>query len=254
MQLKKQCIDADRLLIADLTNEKFNKHNVCARKNRVISRFINLYKAPISIDDAMKHSLVISIDKKRYIEMCKLFRSYGFVTIPDILFGSTFKDKSGQFNCKHSHMRAVQYAKENKWPYVLIFEDDAYPCDNIIDKFSSYLYALPKDALLVLFGWSNSCAQDFSKPFNKITETAISGSHAYMVFESAYDRFISYHKANPKKSADNTVFKTISPSYVIDYPLFIQHTNEKSMNGHVGFAYYGNHKTPPVGFSLKEVH
>lgn len=252
VSIQKQCIDADRLLVEDLTKISFKKDEVNARKNRVKLRYSNLYKPIISIDDAMKHSLVISIDKKRYIAMCKLFQHFGFNTLPKLLFGSTFKNKSGPFNCKHSHMRAVQHAKKYNWPYVMIFEDDAYPCDDVIHKMEMYLYALPKDASLVLFGWSHSYAQRFDKPFNKIIENAISGSHAYIIFEQAYDKFISYHKNNPEKYADNMIFKEINPSYVIDYPLFIQYTNSKSMNGHTGFVYYGNKTTPPIGFSIQK--
>lgn len=251
--IKKSYVDADRALVEDLKKLDVKKEKVQQRKLRVLERYANKYKDPISVDELLKYSLVISIDKDRYISMHKLFKTYGFKIFPDILFGSTFKNRSGQFNCKHSHMRAVQYAKSHKWPYILIFEDDAYPCDNILQKLNTYLYALPKDASLIVLGWSHSYMQKFNKPFNKISETAISGSHAYLVFEQAYDRFISYHMNNPNKSADNTVFKTISPSYIIDQPLFIQYTSSKSMNGHVGFAYYGNHKNPPNGFSLVNI-
>lgn len=250
MLINKKCVDADRMLVDDLKAISFNKQNVCDRKQRILQRYENKYKPIITINEAMQHSLVISINKERYMSMCKLFKQYGINQAPSILYGSTFKDKSGPYNCKHSHMRAVQYAKKHNWPFIMIFEDDAYPCDDVVSLLDQYLYAIPKDAQLVLLGWSHSYSQRFNLPFNRITETAISGSHAYILFKEAYDRFIEYHQKFPNRSADNTVFYEISPSYIISKPLFIQYTKSKSMNGHVGFAYYGNHKEPPNGFSL----
>ena len=73
MSIQKKCIDADRLLVEDLNNATFKKAEVNARKDRVKRRYLDLYKPILAIDDVMKHSLVISIDKDRYVAMCKLF-------------------------------------------------------------------------------------------------------------------------------------------------------------------------------------
>ena len=251
MKIKKSCIDADRMLVDDLKALKFNNPKIELRRIRVLEKYALKYKPAISINDLMKHSMVISIDQKRLALMYKLFKSYGFSTMPQLLFGSMFKDKSGPYNCKHSHMRAVQFAKEHNWPYVMLFEDDAYPCDNAISRFEDYLYAIPADAQLVVFGWSNDYKQRFDMPFNRITTPTISGSHSYILFKESYDNFIKYHQQYPDKSADNNVFMKMSPSYVIDWPIFIQYTESKSMNGHIGFAFYGNTKKPPRGFSIK---
>ena len=107
MRLKKQCIDAERLLIKDLIESKFTKPSVIANRQYILEKHKNRYKDAISINDAMMHSYAISIDNARYNAMCKIFKQYGFKTMPTMLFGSTFKDKSGAYNCKHSHMRVV---------------------------------------------------------------------------------------------------------------------------------------------------
>ena len=60
---------------------------------------------------------------------------------------------------------------------------------------------------------------------------------------------MKYFADHPNGKADNEIFFEMKPSYVIDYPLFIQYAAKKSMNGHVGYIYYGDHAEPPKGFS-----
>ena len=83
-----------------------------------------------------------------------------------------------------SHISVVKLAKMRNLPYVFIFEDDAYPCDDILNKSSKYFNNIPDDAGLCLFGWSahtRSKTQAFNKLFNRITTTSISGAHSYML-------------------------------------------------------------------------
>ena len=114
--------------------------------------------------------------------MCKVFKAYGFSIVPELLVGSQLKNMSGPYNCKHSHMRAVKLAKSRNWPFVMLFEDDAYPCDDVMHKLEELLYAVPYDAQLIVLGWSNEYGQDFSMYLNPITTPTISGSHSYILF------------------------------------------------------------------------
>ena len=48
--------------------------------------------------------------------------------------------------CTKSHISAIEYAKRRKMPYVLIFEDDAYPCIDCFKHLDAYAKSIPNDA------------------------------------------------------------------------------------------------------------
>lgn len=61
--------------------------------------------------------------------------------------------------------------------------------------------------------------------------------------------YLDYMKCHPNATADCNIYNNIRNSCVIDAPVFIQYSNSKSMNGHVGYIFYGDHKEPPPGFN-----
>lgn len=80
-------------------------------------------------------------------------------------------------------------AKKRKWPYVLIFEDDAYPVNHVVNLMDRYLMELPEDCQVLSFGtiflWDIQGEYgDFWRSYKSY------GSQAYVVFQSAYDKFI----------------------------------------------------------------
>lgn len=254
VRLKPQCIEADRLVVKDLMAENFKKPSVIARRDRNILKFSNLYKEPIDAEELIRHSYVITIDKPRFSRFNDLLHAVGFRSSANILFGSHNPKYDNSTNCKLSHMAAVQKAKENGWPYVLIFEDDAYPCDAAVAEMETYLSAVPKDAKLVLLGWCSIWRnqQVFNAPYSKIMTSTISGAQSYIVFRDGYDDFLKFHRAHPEKHADNTVFCSVKPGYIINKPLFIQYCTEKSMNNHIGYIFQGHHIEPIKGYSKIE--
>jgi hypothetical protein len=152
------------MLKADILKEIFNTTAI----NNVKSWFINTYipnmlkkssltssKTLINISDVLKNSYCISIDKHKYLLFNTIFKKCGFKTIPKLMHGIINKDNTPAMNCKNSHLNVVKYAKKCNLPYVLIFEDDAYPCNNIIIEFQKYLNNIPNDTNLILFGWSS---------------------------------------------------------------------------------------------------
>jgi GR25 family glycosyltransferase involved in LPS biosynthesis len=160
--------------------------------------------------------------------------------------------KNNAENCKQSHIAIIKYAKANNWPFVCIFEDDTYPCENCLELLINYLKIIPKNADLILLGWSShrkNEKQIFDLAYNKITTWSISGTHSYIIFQSGYDDILNYFKNNPNAKADNKTFISVRNSYVIDKPLFIQYNSSKSVvNKHSGYIYYGDHTLPPIGF------
>lgn len=82
---------------------------------------------------------------------------------------------------------------------------------------------------------------------NPIT-TLICGSHSYILFREAYDDYINFFYHRPNATADCDVFCAMKPSFVLNKPLFIQYSGNKSMNNHIGYIFYGDHESPPNGF------
>lgn len=75
------------------------------------------------------------------------------------------------------------------WEYVCIFEDDALPCKEIVNKLEHYLNVLPEDADILKMGHLRyidnpiKLSQDFIRVLTY-------GSHSYMVFKRYYQDYI----------------------------------------------------------------
>lgn len=257
MMINKKCVDDQLSLADDLKNEKFATEACRELAQYKISATQKLYKQHISVAECMKNAFFISIDKNRENAFTALFSEYGFSPLPKVFYGCVDTKIHVKQRCKQSHINVVKHAKKHNLPYVFIFEDDAYPCIDAVKVFEQYLYAMPYDANLILFGWCNctkSGIQTFAKPFNRIKTPTISGAHAYMLFKSGYDQYLHFFETNQNAYADNDVFYAISNSYIVNYPIFIQYSSSASMNNHIGYIFHGDHPTPPKRFKplLKE--
>lgn len=251
VMISKKCVADQKLLSKDLKKETFTSKECIKFQQDIIQERERLYKPTISMKDLMTNSYVISIDQLRYQTFSKIFKNAGLSPIPTLKLGSTSEDMTPVQNCAHSHIQAVKTAKLKDLPYVCIFEDDAFPCIDASHTLTRYLNCIPYDADLVLLGWSNynkRKRQSFSAPFNRILQPDISGSHAYLLFKSGYDQYVSFFDENPNRRADNDIFMSVGKGYILNYPLFIQYSEQKSMNNHVGYIFYGDHNTPPIGF------
>lgn len=245
--------------VVDLSKINF-KTDVC---NNYKQYFINKNSTPdtlnllninkstynISFDELFSNSKMITIDDVRYNRAKDLF-SYYKLPIPEKSIGSTDPSLTPVKNCLISHRNIVKKAKENNLPFVLIFEDDAYPCTTILTEIQPYLNSLPADIGVLLLGWSNISKrypQTLNNLINKIT-TIISGAHAYIIFKSAYDHYLNA-TAKLNVTADG-IFVKIPNSYMINKPIFIQYNAATSMNKHNGYILYGDHKNPPPGYDV----
>ncbi len=82
-----------------------------------------------------------SINPKRLILEQLLF-DWQQLPFPRVLEACT----SGQFcanPCTMSHYSAIEIAKQEGLPYALVFEDDAYPCNEARDMLENVLQDLP---------------------------------------------------------------------------------------------------------------
>ena len=251
-----QCIAAKRQLIYDLQKETFKTKACQNEKTRLLSQIGGSMKDQISFKQLMMNSFVISIDLNKYQLFTKIFTSTGLVPIPNMSVGCIDQNLKPFQRCTKSHINLIKKAKSNNLPYILVFEDDAYPCINCSNKFEQYLKCIPKDASMVILGWS-ACQkrlQRFDQIFNKVTTWTISGSHAYILFKNGYDQYLKFFANNKEGRADNNIYQAVKNSYILSQPLFIQYSQTKSMNNHIGYIFYGDHDKPPQGFqTINEV-
>ncbi len=150
--------EAQNKLIDDLMAENFNK-TYCNRfkceKLTAYRAFYSHFQKKLSITDAFKNSYVISIDQKKLDDFYTIFRkSFNGVPLPKLHQGSCDKRLTGPQNCAKSHVDIVRQARYLGLPYVMIFEDDAYPCVDAYNTMQRYLNFIPTHARLVLLGWS----------------------------------------------------------------------------------------------------
>ena len=107
----------------------------------------------LTVDDILSHSFVITIDKERHSLFKRIFKAHGlYKPYPRKLQGVTIWYNSPQYNCSLSHKAAIEKAKKLDWPYVCIFEDDAYPVTGIKEELEKYLSEIPDDCAVLTFG------------------------------------------------------------------------------------------------------
>lgn len=250
--LNKECTKAERLLISDMLNENFKtdiirRYVKCSTENRK-----KWYKDQILIKDFFKNSCMITIDDQKFMKTCEIFQKKFNGLRPLKVYGSHDKKLTGPQNCKQSHINVVKYAKDKNLPFIVVFEDDAYPRTDALERLEEYLYRIPGNSDFIVLGWSNHSSktkQLFTLPFNRLT-SILSGSHSYIIFKSAYDKYLKYMETHKNATADGLIYNNVGNAYVLDRPIFIQYSDSKSMNNHTGYIFYGDHTTPPDGFSL----
>ena len=244
-------------MIDDIKTLKFNKQiiqSISVKKIDNIQQYTkNRFKNRIYLNQFFSNSFIITIDDSKYKMLDRIWNSYfQDSSLKNIFYGSHNKKFSGPWNCAQSHINVITHAKNKDLPFACVFEDDAYPCIDCERKIDDMLCVIPKNADMIVLGWSNvrhGVVQDFSQPFNKITG-CIYGSHAYIIFKSAYDRYLKWFSSGRKwKTADGMIYMNVGNAYVLNTPLFIQYSKNVSMNNHCGYIFYGDHSSPPSGFS-----
>ena len=194
----------------------------------------------ITVKDLLKHSLVITIDDKKYEWFKKVFKFHGISPMPKKFQGTTLWYNSGRYNCYLSHRNAILTAKKRKWPYVCVFEDDAYPVNHVMNLMDRYLMELPEDCQVLSFG--NIFLWDVHGEYGNFWRSYRSyGAHAYVVFQSAYDKFIEMlDLGHEGDSAFYSRSDDILPKDVFFMPkknLFIQYSESDGVNNNSGYVF-----------------
>ena len=194
----------------------------------------------LTAKDLLKYSFVITIDDDRLKWFKKVFKFHGISPMPKKFQGTTLWYNSPQYNCYLSHKNAILKAKKLKWPYVCIFEDDAYPINGVMDKLNDRLKELPENCKVFALGhimlWDIRGEDgNFYRSFKSY------GAHSYVVFRDAYDKFIEMlDKAPEGDGAFYSRMDDILPKdsfYIPKENLFIQYTKSKGMNNNGGYVF-----------------
>ena len=169
---------------------------------------------PSSVSD-IKYCLYINLesrkDRREHIE--EELKSIG---IHGVRFNA-IKLQNGRIGCSMSHLKCLQIAKKNNWPYVMICEDDLLFLDkekavkHMNDFFK--LHSGDNDIWNVMLIAGNNVP-----PYKKIDDTCIRVSHCqtttgYIVKNTYYDTLIDNIKTGIEKLMKNP---TNAFSYAID--------------------------------------
>lgn len=219
----------------------------------------------IDYDELVKNSFMTTIDDERYNLACKVFdKVLGWH--PNKHIGCTAYNNV-QKNINTSSLNIYKYAKAHDLPYVFLFDDDAYPCVNCIDRLKEYIKIIPIDAKVAMLGYIG--IEDFrhqpplNKKFNKVM-TTFYGPHAYITFKNEYDFIINLIEQNLETAHIDWIVtdgkKLNYKCYAVDYPLFIQYNFKTSVTNHHGYVYVNsmsnyyssNFSNPPIGFKKIE--
>lgn len=145
-----------------------------------------------SVSD-IKHCLYINLesrkDRKEHIEQQLTSIGIQFKRF------NAIKLKNGRIGCSMSHLKCLEIAKKNNWPYVMICEDDLLILNknNFITHLNKFfnLHGNFNDDWSVLLLAGNNVP-----PYSKIDDTCIQVSHCqtttgYIVKKSYYDTLIN---------------------------------------------------------------
>lgn len=177
------------------------------------------------------NSYCITCDDSRYKLLSKIF-NYNNIPIPIKCIGIV--NSNGVIGCALSHLSLVKYAKANDLDYIVIYEDDAYPCFNIKFLLDYYCKDIPDDADCLVLGTIS--AFPYGSHLKYKYSPNIYGSHAYILFKSSYDRYIHFMTNEYKLGTlpADIILKNFR-TYICADNLFIQYnkTSYKTINMHL---------------------
>lgn len=188
-----------------------------------------------------KYSFVISINPIRFNIFKDVFQTAGLKNLPTLFKGFQLKFngyKGGDYrqlqpinqpiiSVSFTHAAIVKTAKTLNYPFVVIFEDDAYPCSDIVNKLKTYLTNIPDDATMLKFGrlnifpihksvFTNACKNNQKY----IAGISTYGSHAYMIFSKYYDQYLEIFEQYI--ICDHQPFNSSKQNYLTRENLFMQ--------------------------------
>ena len=236
----------------------------------------------LTAENILKNSFVVTIDSKRYDAFKNEFLSAGFPEelLPKKYIGYEITDEyvTNEFKPifdlqfskvrgyleqelrkfyrifnNASHFGIVQHAKLNDLPFVTIFEDDAVPVKNCIEKLNAYCSYIPNDTDVLRLGYTiphkKLLKGEYIPPKqdeNGFIQSRFFGSHAYIVFKKFYQEFLEGNKYQPHCDIDRINPTPNKVVYLLKEPLFVQYNLLDRPVIHSYKLRNGMRKLPPV--------
>lgn len=120
----------------------------------------------------------------------------------------------------------VRHALAQKLPWLVVFEDDAVPCDAAGAEMERAFRERPRGCLCLSLGWSLD--SDPEKGRDRAAKRRVYGSHAYALLgERAYRAYLD---AWPECGCADRVLARLPGSFMAEKSAFAQHTVEKSVH------------------------
>ena len=159
--------------------------------------------------------------------------------MPKRFQGTTLWYNSGKYNCYLSHRNAILTAKKRKWPYVFVFEDDAYPVNHVVNLMERYLMELPDECRVISFG--NILLWDIKGECGNFWRSYKSyGSQSYIVFSDVYDKFIEMldlgHEGDSAFYSRRDDILPKESFFMTKKNLFIQYSDLDGVNNNSGYV------------------
>lgn len=177
------------------------------------------------IDMIKKYSYVLTIDDKKFNIFKDTCNSYlGFC--PN-RFDGVLKSNA-VLSCGTGHQNMITMAKENNFPFIIVFEDDAVGRENALDKLVECIKNIPVDCDVLALGGIGYCPR--RQVHLKLKDDDLYyimyrginwGSQAYICFRRGYDKIIKNLRVN--KIADHSIFHSYRNNiYRLNECLFLQ--------------------------------
>lgn len=205
------------------------------------------------VDKFFEHAFYITVDRDREVRFLnRFFRKFGCT--PRRWEGFRLRI-SGRGNIAITHMSIVKMAKALDWPYVCIFEDDAYPRADARDMLRHCVMNFPDDASIVYLGWvrvqskRDRNIEAYGDCWTGI-DAKVVGAHAWVIFRKAYDEFID--RVHTIDEHVDISMSNFGGQYRTRDPIFIQYHEKLSTNNGSGYFFWGLHPDPPDGFERDE--
>lgn len=211
------------------------------------------------LKELFNHSLVITCNKRRKILLNATFHMMGLprpmafsAVTPSVFNGEALNYPNGELLnamqeeygfdittlwndigrkvvkkcCTMSHLLATYYAKVNNWPFVLIFEDDAWPSSNVKDDCIAIMDEVQRlqdsgNVLNFLRIGYNAPERYLSSKVALVRYVPGAGAHAYIVFNKFYDKYIK-RTLNKFGVSDYIVDASGLGTYMTNKSVFIQ--------------------------------
>lgn len=126
----------------------------------------------------------------------------------------------GSMGCAVAHYSLVRYAEAAGLPWLVVFEDDAVPCDDAAEALVRAFETRTPDTLCLRLGWSYDSDPDAGP--DAAAHRRVYGAHAYALFGAqAYRTFMD---AWAKNGIADIVIERMAGARMNGENLFAQHT------------------------------